>query len=75
MSSAYFAPLVLLPTIIIAPGRYKTRRGDTVAISHASKRHDFGCAGTYADGVREAWHRSGRLLAARETPNDIVSPA
>jgi len=72
MTSAYFAPLVLLPTVIDGPGVYETRAGETVVIHDSSPRHCFGCCGTYASGVAESWHRSGRVFASRETQNDIV---
>jgi hypothetical protein len=71
--SAYFAPLVLLPVVVTAPGRYLTRCGEQVLVRRASSRHDFGCAGEYACGTREAWHRSGRLYAGIVSRNDIVS--
>lgn len=73
MSSSYFAPLVTLPTIVTAPGTYRARGGAIVTITTISARHDFGCLGTYADGVRDGWHRSGRLYATSESQNDIVS--
>lgn len=75
MSSAYFAPLVTKPIVITQPGQYITRGGETVTVTAASWRHDFGCVGTYSDGVAERWHRSGRILATRETRNDIVKEA
>lgn len=72
MSSAYFAPLVTLPSIIVQPGRYRTRSGDIVTLDAVSIRHDFGCVGSYPNGVRDAWHKSGRLYATGECRNDIV---
>lgn len=72
MSSAYFVPLVFLPVIIDKPGQYLTRCGETVTVHMVSTRHDFGCRGTYSNGTAEGWHRSGRILADRETENDIV---
>ena len=74
-NSAYFASLVNLPTVILEPGTYVTRRGDFVSVSAVSSRHDFGCTGQYHDGANEAWHRSGRIFASRESANDIVSAA
>lgn len=71
--SAYFAPLVLLPTVIKAPGQYLTRAGDLVTIDRTSQRHDFGCVGRYADGIGEQWHRSGRIYASTATANDIIA--
>lgn len=74
--SAYFAPLVSLPVVIDDSGEYITRSGERVYIERASSRHDFGCVGHYADcGTSERWHKSGRILAASETPNDIVRRA
>lgn len=75
MKSAYFAPLVVLPVIVAEPGNYVTRCGETVSVSAVSWRNDFGCTGLYSNGVRERWHRSGRIFAGQETANDIVRPA
>jgi hypothetical protein len=75
MSSAYFAPLVTKPDVITSPGQYITRGGETVTVTAASWRHDFGCVGTYADGTAERWHKSGRTSASRESRNDIVKAA
>lgn len=74
---AYMAPLVTLPTIIDKAGRYVTRRGETVMVDAVSARYraEFGCSGRYENGVSEAWHKSGRLLAGTETLNDIVRAA
>lgn len=72
MTSAYFAPLVTKPVIIDTPGEYLTRGGETVIIDTVSARHDLGCKGTYADGVTDGWHKSGRLYADSECINDIV---
>lgn len=72
MSSAYFAPLVLLPVIVTEPGRYQTRRGESVVIESVSRRHDFRCVGYYGEDILEGWHKSGRVLATSETDNDIV---
>ena len=74
-TAAYFAPLVALPTLIGAPGSYVTRDGNIVSVRAGSDRHDFGCVGTYPNGIRESWHRSGRILATSETANDIVGSA
>lgn len=71
-NAAYFAPLVSLPILISAPGLYVTRDGKVVSVSAVSDRHDFGCVGTYNNGTRESWHRSGRILATSETANDII---
>jgi len=75
MSSAYFAPFVSFPVVILAPGRYLTRCGETVTVDAVSSRHDFACVGAYDNGVRERWHKSGRLFAGRETANDIIRMA
>lgn len=75
-TSAYFAPLVLLPTVIAAPGQYRTRCGETVTVETVPpgiRHHAHDCHGSYANGTREAWHRSGRLYAGPECVNDIVS--
>lgn len=74
-NTAYFAPLVCLPTVIVEPGDYITRCGEIVSVSVVSSRHDFGCKGNYTNEVRESWHRTGRLFASRETANDIVRTA
>jgi hypothetical protein len=71
--STYFVPLFNLPTVILAPGPYLTRCGEVVLVTVVSPRHDFGCChGVYPNGVAERWHRSGRIMASRETENDIV---
>lgn len=72
MTSAYFASLVLLPTVVTEPGQYRTRGGEVVTVNTVSMRHNFGCSGVYADGTRERWHKSGRIYATRECRNDIV---
>jgi hypothetical protein len=72
-SSGYFAPLVLLQEVITQPGNYVTRCGETVKVETASRKHQFACHGSYPNGISESWHRSGRILASRETDNDIVS--
>lgn len=64
-TTAYFAPLIALPTLI----------SKVVSVSAVSDHHDFGCIGTYHNGIRESWHRSGRILATSETANDIVGSA
>lgn len=67
--------LVVMPTLIDAPGAYITRCGERVEVKVASPRSKFECAGFYANGVRESWHRSGRLYFGQECANDIVSKA
>lgn len=75
---AYFAPLVTLPKIITAPGKYLTRCGETVMIDAASPKPYFNCSfdchGRYSDGIIEHWHSTGRIYATSETKNDIVKP-
>lgn len=71
-SSAHFLPLVCLPVVIERPGNYITRCGEVVTVGAVSSRNDFGCSGLYSDGVRERWHRSGRVFASCETANDVV---
>jgi hypothetical protein len=70
--SGYFAPLVVLPVVIKMSGTYRTRGGELVSINTTSTRNDFNCRGIYENGTPEAWHRSGRILASRETVNDII---
>lgn len=78
MTHAYFAPLVILPTVITEPGKYVTRCGETVTIERSSAKHDFGNRGFYGstdERITEGWHRSGRVSASRESNNDVVSRA
>jgi hypothetical protein len=75
MTSASFAAFILLPVIIDLPGLYTTRSGETVIVTSASSRYDFGCRGIYGNAVREGWHKSGRLLFGSLTDNDIVGAA
>ena len=70
--AGYYLPLLTLPTIVTGPGSYLTRNGATVTIESASTRNDLRCYGAYSNGVREGWHKSGRILATSETANDIV---
>lgn len=73
MNKGYFAPLVLLPTIITKPGYYETRGGDVVKITKISEKHDLECEGIYVGTTTfDGWHKSGRLFATIETVNDIV---
>jgi hypothetical protein len=73
MRSSPFASLVTLPTIIDAPGVYLTRGGAEVIIHTVTTRHSFGCVGTYADGIEDGWHKSGRVLCTLKTSIDIIS--
>lgn len=75
MASAAFASLVLLADVITTPGKYITRAGELVEVTEASTRHDFNCTGTYSNGIREGWHKSGRLYFGQQSPNDIVRAA
>lgn len=74
-TKAWYASLVTKPDIITAPGEYVTRSGETVTVTDASRRHDFRCIGTYSNGIREGWHKSGRLYFGIESKNDIVRHA
>ncbi len=71
-SNGYIWPLVCRPIVITAAGDYLTRGGEVVSIQSLSSNNDFGCIGTYSTKQRERWHRSGRIFANVETPNDIV---
>jgi hypothetical protein len=76
MSSAHFYPLIFVPVVITAPGKYLTRCGETVTVEVVSTKHDFGCTGFYdKEGIKERWHKSGRIFAGQETQNDIISAA
>lgn len=74
-AGAYMAPLVTKPEIINGAGRYLTRCGEVVSVTELSSNHDFGNRGTYSNGVREGWHKSGRLYAGVECANDIMGRA
>ena len=71
--SSYFASLVTQPVVIDGPGYYVTRSGEVVTVTKSSRKHDFGCVGAYGNDVAESWHKSGRILASRETANDVVA--
>lgn len=66
------APLMPLPNIITESGKYLTRCGDLVVVNTIGHVAKFSCAGSYPDGVKELWHRSGRLYANIKSVNDIV---
>lgn len=71
--SMYYLPLITLPALIEAPGEYLTRDGELVVIEKVSSKLGDTCAGYYkASGIPERWHKTGRILASSETPNDIV---
>jgi len=80
MSSAYYAPLVTMPTVIDGPGRYVTRCGETVVIDKTPEAgpwvlrpHAHDCHGNYSTGQRDHWHRTGRIFAGQLCNNDIVA--
>jgi hypothetical protein len=73
ISSGYMWPLVTLPVVIDGPGYYVTRSGEVVTVAKPSLKHAFDCIGAYGNDVAESWHKSGRLLASRETANDVVA--
>jgi len=75
MSKADYASLVTRPDVITQPGNYVTRRGEIVTITAASTKHDHGCIGTYPEGTREHWHKSGRIYFGIQCENDIVRRA
>lgn len=71
--SAYFVPLISRPTIVDMPGEYLTRAGERVVIETVTTKLAGFCSGHYSDsGITEQWHKTGRILATSETPNDIV---
>lgn len=72
-NGGYFVPLVNQPVVIDGPGPYVTRSGEVVTVAKSSLKHDFGCVGAYGNDVAESWHKSGRILASRETTNDVVA--
>jgi hypothetical protein len=71
--SGYMVPLIILPTIIHGPGKYRTRGGEVVEVEAVSRRPDFRCSGRYANGTREGWNKSGRLYAGVQCRNDIIT--
>ena len=75
MASAFFCAFITLPTVIEKPGQYVTRGGEVVTIDAVSSRHDFNCKGRYSDGIRDGWHKSGRLYFGTLSQNDIVRAA
>lgn len=72
MSACFYAPLVPLPLIITAAGKYLTRGGEQVEVTKVSGNNDLGCKGVYSTGQSESWHRSGRLFSSQKSMNDIV---
>lgn len=73
MKTGYMSPLMSLPIIIAGPGKYLTRCGDLVVVESFGRVANFSCVGSYPDGVKESWHRSGRLFANVISDNDIVT--
>ena len=70
--NAWMARFVTMPTIITGPGQYVTRGGERVTIHQASSNHDFGCLGSYSNGIRDGWHKCGRLNFGQLSNNDII---
>ncbi len=76
------AELVSLPTVITAPGRYRTRAGEIVTIDRVGRPEHLSFAdvdpragladGHYPNGVTEVWDVSGRLLPFSQSDNDII---
>lgn len=60
------------PKLVTRPGRYTTRKGETVTVERFGGRGGNWAYGHYADGTAEAWFVSGRLLPTYESVNDIV---
>lgn len=73
MTSIHIAPLLFKRIVIKEIGQYKTRCGEIVQITTVTSKHNFGCIGTYANGIVDGWHRSGRLYVNIESDNDIIS--
>lgn len=65
-------PLYCLPTIVTRPGRYRTRGGAVVTVNKIDDAAAYSARGHHPNGVREAWHRSGRLLPNIPSPHDII---
>ncbi len=60
-----------LPVIITEPGIYLTRCGERVAVTYVAGHRAYG---NYACGIKESWHKSGRLFPSTASTNDIVGP-
>jgi hypothetical protein len=73
--ACFLAPLVCLPVVITANGKYLTRSGEVVEVTVVSNNQDLGCKGTYSTGQADSWHRSGRLFSMKHSMNDIVQAA
>lgn len=73
--ACFLAPLVSLPVVITANGKYLTRSGEVVDVDSVSNNQGLGCKGTYSTGQVESWHRSGRLFSMKQSMNDIVQAA
>ena len=74
-TKALFCAFLTLPDVITSAGEYITRGGERVMVNAPSSRHEFGCRGTYPCGVRDSWHKSGRLYFSGVSANDIVRAA
>lgn len=65
-----------LPTIIDAPGKYRTRCGEVVEVTVISPYGSSTaprCIGLYSDGeTLETWRTCGRVFAGQESQNDII---
>lgn len=76
------AELLSLPTVIVAPGQYQTRCGETVTIDRVGRSASLpwwemdptsGWAfGHYDTGIPESWDVSGRVLPFSLSDNDIL---
>lgn len=75
LRAATLAPLVVLPRVIDAPGRYVTRGGETVEVTDVRDHHWK--RGRYLgdEPIPEIWHNSGRIFAGQLSDNDIIRKA
>lgn len=65
--------LILLPDVITEPGKYRTRKGETIHIYDIVGGHaGFNCLGQFPDGIKDSWHHSGRIFGWTESLHDIV---
>lgn len=70
-----YTPLVCLPVVIDAPGKYRTRAGEIVTIDSTGFQGRYNSSGRYASGQFDRWHRSGRLFRSMLSGNDIIAKA
>jgi len=67
---------VTLPVIIDGPGKYRTRCGETVVITHIQQGGGCDRCGFYDTGeetpIRDRWHKSGRVYPSTDSNNDIL---